>query len=54
MIKKTEKYDEWIEYIPDRLFNDKRYYINNKKLKNLGWDIHIKFKDGLDKLLEDK
>merc|ERR1711976_328407 len=31
--------DEWIEYIKDRPYNDKRYYISNQKLKDLGWDI---------------
>jgi dTDP-D-glucose 4,6-dehydratase len=31
LIKKTENYEEWIEYIEDRLFNDERYYISNKK-----------------------
>jgi len=36
-IKNTEDYDEWIEYIEDRPFNDKRYYICAKKLKELGW-----------------
>lgn len=33
----TSNYDEWIEYVEDRLFNDKGYYICAKKLKNLGW-----------------
>lgn len=51
MIKNTENYDEWIEYIEDRPFNDKRYYISNKKLKNLGWDIKVKFNDGLNDLI---
>jgi len=51
MIKKTENYDEWIEYVPDRPFNDKRYYISNNKLKNLGWKIKIDFKDGLESLV---
>jgi len=51
MIKNTEKYDDWITYIEDRPFNDKRYYISNQKLKNLGWDIKIKFEEGLNKLL---
>jgi len=51
LIKKTEKYDDWIEYVPDRPFNDKRYYISNKKLKDLGWNIKIKLEEGLDKLL---
>ena len=40
MIKNTNDYDKWIEYIEDRPFNDKRYYISNKKLKNLGWNIN--------------
>ena len=51
-IKKTENYDEWIEYIEDRPFNDMRYYISNKKLKDLGWDIKVNFEDGIDSLLK--
>jgi dTDP-glucose 4,6-dehydratase len=51
MIKNTETYDEWIEYVEDRPFNDKRYYISNQKLKDLGWDIKIKFEDGLGRLI---
>lgn len=41
-IKHTEEYDKWITYVEDRPFNDKRYYISNKKLKDLGWEIGIK------------
>jgi dTDP-glucose 4,6-dehydratase len=52
MIKNTDKYDDWIEYIEDRPFNDQRYYISNSKLKQLGWSINIKFEDGLKKLIE--
>ena len=51
LIKNTENYKEWIEYINDRPFNDKRYYINNEKLKKLGWKIKIDFIDGLKKLI---
>jgi len=36
-LKNTEDYDEWIEYVDDRPFNDKRYHICAKKLKALGW-----------------
>jgi dTDP-glucose 4,6-dehydratase/UDP-glucose 4,6-dehydratase len=43
LIKKTENYDEWIEYIEDRPFNDKRYYISNNKMKELGWTIDVDF-----------
>jgi dTDP-glucose 4,6-dehydratase len=47
MIKKTEDYDEWIDYIEDRPYNDQRYYISNQKLKDLGWEITVNFLDGL-------
>ena len=50
MIKKTEKYDDWIEYVEDRPFNDQRYYISNQKLKDLGWNIEINLMDGLKSL----
>ena len=46
--------DDWIEYIPDRPFNDARYYISNDKLKKLNWNIQINFLDGLYDLVFDK
>jgi 3,5-epimerase/4-reductase len=46
----TEDYDEWITYIKDRPFNDQRYYISNKKLKDLGWCIKIRFLEGISML----
>ena len=51
-IHDTEDYDKWITYIDDRPFNDKRYYINNEKIRILGWDININFEDGIIKLLK--
>lgn len=51
LIKNTDNYEEWIEYIPDRPFNDKRYFISNQKLKNLGWNIQMDFMEGLKKLI---
>jgi dTDP-glucose 4,6-dehydratase/UDP-glucose 4,6-dehydratase len=50
-IKNTEDYDKWIKYIEDRPFNDKRYYISNKKVKELGWKIEVDFDKGLDHLI---
>ena len=43
--------NDWIKYINDRPFNDKRYYISNKKLKDLGWSIKINFNEGIKNLL---
>jgi len=55
LIKKIKgenaSFEEWIEYIEDRPFNDKRYYISNNKLKELGWNIYINLEDGIDELL---
>jgi dTDP-glucose 4,6-dehydratase len=50
-IKNTDNHDEWITYIKDRPFNDKRYYISNKKLKELGWTIKTKFEEGINNLI---
>lgn len=36
-----------IEYIPDRNFNDKRYFIDYRKIQGLGWTEKIKFDEGL-------
>ncbi len=47
LIKPNENPNDWIEYIEDRPFNDKRYYISNEKLKNLGWVITKDFDEGL-------
>jgi dTDP-glucose 4,6-dehydratase len=50
-IKNTDRFDEWTTYIEDRPFNDKRYYISNDKLKQLGWEIKTDFDEGLSELL---
>ena len=53
LIKKTENCDDWITYIEDRPFNDQRYYISNKKVKKLGWNITINFIDGIKELIKE-
>jgi dTDP-glucose 4,6-dehydratase len=44
-------YNDYIEYIQDRPFNDTRYFISNNKLIELGWIQTINFDDGLLSLL---
>ena len=51
LIKHCENYDDFIEYVEDRPFNDKRYYISNDKVKNLGWIISKGFIEGLMELI---
>ncbi len=51
MIKNSTNYEEYISYVEDRPFNDKRYYISNDKVKNLGWTKKINFINGLQELV---
>lgn len=50
-IQGTEDYENLITYIEDRPFNDKRYYISNQKLRDLGWNIEISLKYGINMLI---
>ena len=51
LVKKTDDFNRWITHIEDRPFNDKRYYISNKKLKDLDWSPEISFDEGIIKCL---
>ncbi|EAX84465.1 NAD dependent epimerase/dehydratase family protein [Trichomonas vaginalis G3] len=37
------KPEDWIEFVPDRAFNDSRYMINSSKLIALGWHANTDF-----------
>lgn len=52
LIKENTNYNSYIEYIEDRPFNDKRYFISNQKLKDLGWTIKKDFLQGIKELIE--
>jgi len=51
-MKPRDSINSWITYIPDRPFNDQRYYISNQKLKELGWSQSISLHDGLLELIK--
>lgn len=50
-LKPGEKYTDWIEFIQDRPFNDKRYFISNDKIKQLGWNQEKDFNQEIQKLI---
>jgi dTDP-glucose 4,6-dehydratase len=52
LIKPGEQLADWIEEIPDREYNDFRYFITNEKLKGLGWEQTIGFDEGLGMLCQ--
>ena len=53
-MKNSENAQEFITFVEDRPYNDKRYYISNDKLKKLGWSPTIAFIDGLKDLIDKK
>jgi dTDP-glucose 4,6-dehydratase len=40
-----------IEFVEDRPYNDKRYYITNRKHKDLGWKQMVTFENGIKKII---
>jgi len=40
---------QYLEFVEDRLFNDKRYYIDPKELLALGWTPTVSWREGLEK-----
>lgn len=47
MMKPKESIDDWIEYVPDRAFQDYRYCIDSSALRALGWKEQITFKEAV-------
>jgi dTDP-glucose 4,6-dehydratase len=45
-------YNNHIEYIEDRPFNDFRYAIDSSNIRKLGWSEKVDFNDGIDQTLE--
>ena len=48
----NDNYEDYIEYIKDRDFNDKRYYISDDKIKMLGWNRRYNLEEGLKRTIE--
>ncbi|KZV45828.1 putative rhamnose biosynthetic enzyme 1 [Dorcoceras hygrometricum] len=44
--------DKSIEFVENRPFNDQRYFLDDQKLKNLGWSERTTWEDGLKKTME--
>jgi GDP-mannose 4,6 dehydratase len=44
---REEDFEKHIEYVPDRLFNDKRYAVDSSKMHQLGWKPTTTWEDGL-------
>lgn len=50
--KQKRSFEDCVEYVEDRLFNDFRYCVNSDKLKNLGWYPTTSFEEGIKKTID--
>lgn len=51
-LKETDDFEQFVEYIPDRNFNDFRYLINSNKLEAIGWSPKIDFEEGIKRTIQ--
>ena len=51
LIKSFFDYEIDVIHVDNRPFNDKRYYINDKKLRDLGWAPNFNLRDDLPKII---
>lgn len=47
-LKTGERWEDWIEFVPDRNYNDLCYDISWNKIAQLGWTPQISFSEGID------
>ena len=52
LLQPGEPAEDWIEHVPDRAFNDTRYFIDCGKLRALGWAPTQDFDTGLRETVE--
>jgi nucleoside-diphosphate-sugar epimerase len=51
-LKPGQSLEDWIQFVEDRNFNDKRYWIQCEPLKELGWTQRWSLEEGLKKTVE--
>jgi dTDP-glucose 4,6-dehydratase len=51
-MKPDESFEDWVNYVPDRAFQDYRYSIDSTALRNLGWCDEISFKDAITDVIQ--
>ena len=50
-MKPGQDVQDWVTFVEDRLFNDKRYCIDNSHLLGLGWQESVSFDDAIDRTI---
>lgn len=53
-LKPGEDVEDWVEYVPDRAFQDYRYSIDTTALRELGWSESVTFEKAIDAVLSER
>lgn len=53
ILGENQTLSDHIEFVPDRPFNDRRYFIDNSKLRRLGWQQRYSFEDEISYVIKD-
>jgi dTDP-glucose 4,6-dehydratase len=51
LLELTGGKESTIDFVKDRLGHDLRYSINNRKIRNMGFEPHIELREGLRDLI---
>lgn len=51
-LKPGNNIEDWIEFVPDRAFQDYRYSVDTTALRNLGWKPKVDFDQAIQSLLK--
>ena len=51
-MEEDEKHTEAIEFVRDRNFNDERYYLDDSRLRSLGWKCEKTFEQGFQECID--
>lgn len=51
IMRPGDRVEDWIEFVPDREFQDYRYSVDTSKIMGLGWKQEISFKTSLEKCI---
>lgn len=52
VMRPGEKKEDWIDFVPDRAFQDYRYSIDSSELRRLGWSEQKSFDDAIQDVIE--
>lgn len=51
-LKPNDEIEKWIQFVPDRAFQDYRYSVDTHAIKQLGWKSSVSFDDSINEMIQ--